>query len=195
MTTRTRRLWAVSLAGGLALVLGRSWPGPGEVPPADADVAPAKLIVPANEIVPLRTLAKQAIAREVAAGRRRLLEAATLFGALNRLPPALLKYPPPGTINPDVPLPTTTEAECLCWQVVSWVRCVRQTRPGEADAVVARLVVEFEDVRRTRGLIQLPDPSAVESAEALIARIRASLTAPQRDALRQGRWPMAAVES
>src|SRR5688500_15756557 len=75
---------ALTLVGALAVVFG-----PQATEPADWG-RPAETEALAEgypETAVLRTQAKKLIAREVAAGRRSLVEAAALFGALNRLPP------------------------------------------------------------------------------------------------------------
>jgi hypothetical protein len=70
---------AVVLAAALPIVFCHRAPGPDQPPEPSSPEASA----PAPDIVTLRLAAKEQIAREVAAGRQPLVEAAALFGALN----------------------------------------------------------------------------------------------------------------
>jgi hypothetical protein len=181
--TRNQKLLAIPLAAGLALAVGGLRHCPSEPPPVIAVPDDSRLADPYPETVPLRVFAKRLIADDVAAGRRSLVEAAAMFGVLNRLPPALPDYPPAGVTNPDIPIPTSTADERLCWQVVSWVRSVLAPRPREADAAAARLAAEFRGVLRSGGVLRLPDPSSLESPAALMDRAREAQVAARRPPL------------
>jgi hypothetical protein len=119
----------------------------------------------------LRLLAKGRLTREVAAGRRPLLEAAALFRALDRRPPA----PADPAGMPAGSAGVLTAEARWCRQVLTWVAAL----PGPAapaEAVVARLEAEFAALRR-RGPIRLPDPSRLESADSLLDHARAEVAA------------------
>lgn len=117
--------------------------------------------------------AKLAIVREVIAGRRRLPEAAALFGELNRLPPAVRDMPPDLDADPTIAIPKNTTTGRLCRQVVFWARAVaRSETPGRAAAVVARLEAEYRDAQDERGDVPLPDPASLEPVSELLDRGR-----------------------
>src|SRR5437764_14490373 len=79
------KLMVLPFVGLAALALVCS-PQPGALPPpAETDPEAKALAEPIPDI--LRALLKNRLAHEVANGRRSLLEAAALFGALNELPP------------------------------------------------------------------------------------------------------------
>lgn len=158
-------------AAGLFFALRPRPPEPDDPPDAD----PTEQL---SEVVHLRIQAKARIAREVIAGRRPLLEAAALFRELDRLPPvAEVQF---GWIPVRLPFPTRTEEEKYCRSVAVWVWTwsTNARTPGDdsaderAAAAVARLVAEFENERGRCGAIRLPDSSALESAAALIERVR-----------------------
>src|SRR5262249_9606431 len=135
------------------------------------------------DTIVLRQLAKNFVAREVAAGRRSLVEAAGLFEALNRLPPApppLPPYPNPRALL----LPGRTEAERLCPQAVVYLKVVlADGPPGELQAVLARLEAEFREELHRHGEIRLPDPSSLPPAQDVLEQVRKSLTAAERQAM------------
>jgi hypothetical protein len=135
------------------------------------------------EMLALRPLAKQLIAREAAAGRRSLFEAAALFRELNRFTPAL-DVPLLGPYDSRIHLPRETDDEVLCCQVASYVLVALKDRPlGEADAAVARLETEFWEAKLADGVIRLPDRTALPPARELLEQARAALTAAERRAL------------
>jgi hypothetical protein len=151
------------------------WPEPGgPPPPAEADPEAA---APVPDIVPLRLRAKDALSREVAAGRRSLVEAAALFRELNRLPPEPTK---PSRVDPFLTIPADTEEGWLCRQVVEHVRVALHREPERAAAAVARLEAEFFAELQAHGTIRLPDPAALEPVHDLLERARARLAEKQR---------------
>ncbi len=127
-----------------------------------------------SEIVHLRIHAKGRIAREVADGRRSLWDAAALFRELDRMPPAANRQLDP--IPFRQPTSIRTEDDQYCWSVIVWVWNSRRPNDvvGEerAKAAIARLTAVFED-ELCRGAVRLPDPSALESVEALMTHARA----------------------
>jgi WD40 repeat protein len=164
-----RRLLALGAIVAVAAVLALDRRRPDPSPAAEG-----ALVEQRSQAVTLRTLAKDLIAREVAAGRRPLLEAAALFGALNRLPPAQRACPPVEPTDPYLGIPAGSEEEWLCRQVVLYVRAeARQSGPpGRAETAVARLEAEFRAELHARGAIRLPDAPPLEP---LLARARQAL--------------------
>jgi hypothetical protein len=126
----------------------------------------------------VRIMAKHLVAGEAAAGRRPLAEAAALFGALDRLPPAA---PDPASVPPYGG--RRGDGERLCRQVIDWAAPLpgRPAPPGAAETVT-RLEREFEALRRA-GPVRLPDPDTLESVEALLARTKEALTPAERRAV------------
>jgi hypothetical protein len=130
--------------------------------------------------VALRVLAKQGLARQVAAGRRPLLEAAALFRELDRLPPVAGAPWFDATIDPPIAIPGRTEDERRCQQVLLYVRAAfnyGDVKCPEAERPVAD---EFFRILRERGVIQLPSPESLESARNILAWTRAGMTDPRR---------------
>jgi hypothetical protein len=117
----------VVFVGGLTEVASRLWPGDEEIGQ------------PCPEVAPLRILAKDQIAREVGEGRRSLLEAAKLFGQLNKLDPAMTRVT---EVASSVGIPADTEEACLCRQVVAYV-LHQKPDPSRAAVAMARLDAEF----------------------------------------------------
>jgi RNA polymerase sigma factor (TIGR02999 family) len=152
---------AVALAGSLAVVYGPPLPRP--VQSRDAATLNVCLLVSAPEFLIPRADVRGRLAHEVVDGRRSLLEAAALFGELNRLPPAMdimrARFYSP------VAIPADAEEERLCRQVVEHVRAVLEEEPVRAAAATARLEAEFFAELRAHGAIRLPDPSALEPVE------------------------------
>src|SRR5262245_31685215 len=139
MKIRPVQLLAIALAGFVTYTLvGRS-PGPDilirlratEEGAADA----TETTLP--EVMALRPLAKAIRARDVAAGRRSLAEAAALFGALDRLPPE----PTKSHQFPAGAAPAAAEEQLLCQQVIIWVEYLLQAdrSPDQVRAVIAPL--------------------------------------------------------
>jgi len=118
--------------------------------------------------------AKGLITQEVIQGRQPLLDAAALFGALNRLSPDPRGLWVSDVDNSQWRFPAGTDEEKLCRQVVAWVS--HRTLPDQADAVVARLAAEYRWELHTRGAIGLPDPAGLEPVQELLARVRKGLT-------------------
>lgn len=129
----------------------------------------------------LRHFAKALIADEVIGGRRPLLEAAALFGALNRLPPEPLPLSV-ADVDPSLwRIPARTDEERLCRQVVAWVS--HRTPRDQADAAVARLAAEYRWEVHAQGAIRLPDLASLEWPHELLARVRKSLSETERKCL------------
>jgi hypothetical protein len=146
-------------------------------PPPEPDPEAAALAAPWPDVVPLRLVAKQLLARAVADGRRSLGEAAALFRELNRLPPA--RGQPPEIVT-HVHIPMDTEAGWLCRQVAEHVHGALREEPERAAAVVARLEAEFFAEWGASGAIRLPDPASLEPVEELLRQARARLAEQQR---------------
>jgi hypothetical protein len=176
MRASPRKFLALTLAGFVAFALLGRTPGP-EAPPPPAGEAD-----PLPEGLALRLRAKQQLAREVVAGRRPLVEAAALFGALNRLPPAAAEPARADAYVSALRVPVRTDEERLCRQVVEWVHrlLLREASPERADEVVARLEAEFLRERRAHGAVRLPDPATLEPVEDLLAQARAWIAEHER---------------
>jgi hypothetical protein len=165
---------ALTLAAAGAVVCHPRAPEPDEpdTPPQAEVFRPL-----APETTALRIHVKHQIAREVAAGRRPLVEAAALFGALNRLPPESIEPPLLDRIDASLRLPRNTDEERLCWLVIAQVKAVlRDEPPDRVAAVVARLAAEFREELRQHGVLRLPDPSTLPSAQELLERARKAMT-------------------
>jgi hypothetical protein len=175
------KLFALALAlGGVVTALTGLWlPEPDDaalpdLPCVEAAGGPSS---PSAVIV----VAKKLVARDVAVGRRSLLEAAALFRDLPRRPAELT--PPPSLEGRDWgrDLPAETEEERLCLRVIGVVRVVLAEQPDVArlKATVARLEGEFWTAICEHGAIRLPDvpPEAVET---LLERAK--------EALRTAKW-------
>jgi hypothetical protein len=175
MRRLSRRFVGLLLVTALALTLGRRPGDAAEPPPADDAPPFVEYHGPSPVAIEVRLRAKRAIALDVAAGRRRLVEAAALFGALNRQPPALTEPPVEVYRNKFVPIPARTAEERLCWQVACWVHNehYRSRRMTRVSAVLRRLAAEFEEELRTRGQIRLPELSTLEPVEEVLRRAEA----------------------
>jgi hypothetical protein len=142
------KLFALTLAlGGVVTVLtGRREPEPDAAGPPDPPWAetPGGPSSPVVEFVRARGL----LAREVAAGRRSLREAAGLVRDLRRRYPGL---PRPSLEARDWSqhLPAITNEERLCLEVILCVRVVDGDPPDAArvEAVTTRLEGEFRTAR------------------------------------------------
>ena len=144
---------ALALALGALAAAASTLPRrPPEPPPAEAEATATAWI----ETATLRAIAKDRITAEVMAGRLTLLQAAALFGELNRVPPA--------------PRPQSG-AEELCRQVIAYAEGEARGGAGET-AAAARLQKELEGLL-AEGPLRLPAPSA--RAEALLEQARARL--------------------
>ena len=170
---------AVLIAVALPVAFCRRAPGP-DAPPGPARIEVLEEGQP--ETAALRVIAKEQIARAAAAGRRSLVESAALFGALNRLPPAVAE-PPPGWYDSSLPIPADTEADRLCRQVVAWVRVALHDEPDRAAAAVARLEAEYFEELCERGAVRLPDPSSLTPVQELLEQARTGTTEPPRRAV------------
>jgi hypothetical protein len=155
MTVRSAQCLVLALAGAsAAVVLGRL-PAPPGGPLETRHMVRLGGGLPRTTL--LRPVAKDLVAREAAAGRRSLAEAAALFGALDRLPPALspaAPAPPGGRPEWDE---CRTDEERLCWRVIDRAtELLEREAPAGAPAAVARLAAEFRALRRG-GTIRLPE--------------------------------------
>jgi hypothetical protein len=157
---------------GLAALAFVCRPQPGRRPPLpEIDPEAEALAEGLPETAILRAIVKDQIAREVAAGRRALLEAAALFRELNKLPPAPAK---PTRIDPFLGIPADTEAGWLCREVAEHVRVALHREPDQAAAAVARLEAEFFQELRACGAVRLPAPPP-GSVEELLRQARARI--------------------
>jgi hypothetical protein len=173
MRVSPRLFLAAALPGALAVVYCRPAPEPAVVE------RPSEAARPFPEAVRLRAIAKWLVARDAAAGRRTLVEAAALFRELNRLPPAAatsewFEDPPP-------PVPLDTEEERLCAHVLAHVHIALRGDPAAQAAAVARLAAEFREEVRRRGAIRLPDPSALTPVSEVLERARAWQADPEHN--------------
>ena len=169
---------ALILFGALAVVFGPQ--ATERVPRAETETFAETL----SETAALRTCAKQRIAREAADGRRSLVEAAALFGALNRFPPETPALSLLDTHHWALSAPVHTEDERLCRQVVQWVSGFWLSEgPEYAAAAVARLNAEFREELCRHGAIRLPDPSGLPTAQELLEQARVAMSASERKAL------------
>jgi hypothetical protein len=173
------KLFALALVvGGVVIALtGFLLPEPDDVAPPDLPWAEAAGQSSPADVV---GFAKKLVARDVAVGRRSLLEAAALFRDLPRLPSGLT---PPSVDGRDwgQDLPAETEEERLCIRVIGLVRGVLWEQPDVARlaAAQARLESEFWAAICEQGVICLPDvpPAAIE---ALLEQAREALRTSPR---------------
>jgi hypothetical protein len=155
---------AVAL-GGVVTALTGLWStepddaAPPDLPWADADGSPSS----PGEVV---WLAKRLVARDVAIGRRSLLEAAALF---RDLPKWSVSLATPFVEGRDwgQDLLAETEEERLCIRVIGFGRAVLWEQPDVArlEAAQTRLEGEFWGAICEQGAIRLPDvsPAAIEA--------------------------------
>jgi hypothetical protein len=111
------------------------------------------------EVRSVRVCVKLRLARDVAAGRLSLWEAAALFGALNRQQP-----PPVLVVEPNSSVPA---AELLCSEVIKLVDFVLLEHPAEQTATVAQLEAELRWAQDQPGGVWLSEPSAAQVGELL----------------------------
>jgi hypothetical protein len=135
-------------------------------------------IVP--DIVRLRMAAMARLARDVADGRRTLLEVAALFAALDRVEPAVPLVLPEKVGEPEIPIPTRTPDELYCWRVARWVYGLAPAHPGGNAAAVARAAAEVRATIATRGEIRLAHEAGAASVESLLQSARAELDVQTR---------------
>jgi hypothetical protein len=180
------KLFALALAlGAVVTALTGLWlPEPDDAAPPDLPWSEAAGPSSPAAVV---GLVKLLVARDVAVGRRSLLEAAALFRDLPRLPP--------GQTSPSVEgrdwgrdLRAETEEERLCIRVIGFVRGVLWEQPDVArlEAAQTRLEAEFWSAICEQGTIRLPDvpPAAIE---ALLKQAREALRTSPRGAARSPR--------
>jgi hypothetical protein len=134
---------------------------------------------PVLETIRLRLLAKDLLVKELLSGRLTLFEAAALFRELDAMPPRAVYSTSPDP-DPPIRLACPTEEERYCLRVITFARgALRNPRPGRAEIVTERLVVEFEAERCLVGAIRLPDPGSLEPIHGLLQRCaHAGLSAP-----------------
>jgi hypothetical protein len=185
MRTTPRALLAVIVAASLAVVFVRCPTRPIDpLPFPDGDPEARARAAGYPDLVPLRSQAKEVVAREVIAGRRSLLQAAALFRELDRLPPGPFDLARLDGADAAAPIPGRTDDERYCRHVLAWVRTIlNDAPPGRTEATVAQLGAEFHDVLRREGTVRLPDPSTLEPVDELLKRAWAELPAAQQQAL------------
>jgi hypothetical protein len=169
------KIMVLAFASASACAVTCKGPG-GQVAPSPPEARTQAGDSSADQIaaIRLRSAAKFQLAREVAAGRRTLEEAAALFCELDRLPPAA--GPAVADLfNVDVPVAARTAAERACRQVINFVSVAV---PGEAGAAAeARLVAHYRAEVARRGTVRLPDPAALTPVRELLDQARAALAA------------------
>jgi hypothetical protein len=174
------KLFALTLAlGGVVTILtGRRESAPDTAAPPDSPWAEAPG-GPSTSVLEF-VYARNRLARDVAAGRRSLRQAAGLVRDLRR------RYPGMPRLSLEARdwsrhLPAGTEEERLYLEVIWCVRVVDGDPPDAArlEAVTARLEGEFWEARCAHGAIELPEvpPAAVE---ALLEQARAAERAVRR---------------
>ena len=169
----------LGLAAAVAAVFAPCGSGPGE---SCTEPTIVTVVQPPPESAVLRTLARRRIARDAAAGRRSLVEAAALFHVLN------LSGDVPARFPDDHPWALAsschTDEERLCRQVVQWVDTLQRLEPRDSDAAaVARLNAEFQEELRRHGAIRLPDLTGSPTAGELLETFRATMTDTERRTL------------
>jgi hypothetical protein len=131
----------------------------------DPDLCPNPAATRDAEAAAVRVTAKFELARDVAAGRRTLTEAAALVAALNRQAPE-----PKSVAAAELAL---TREERPYREVIDWVVVALATNPAEQAAALDRLETELRQLRPGEGPLPEPDPAAVDE---LLARARERLT-------------------
>jgi len=126
-------LAVISFAASITVILSQS---PSE---SDEPVQPLSSAAErqAFELVLLRTTAKYRIARDVIAGRLSLVQAAALFGALNRVSPQWQSG------NYRFRFPQDTDEELLYRQVLGYVSCELDERPDCRKAAMPRSEADY----------------------------------------------------
>jgi hypothetical protein len=179
MRASPRKFLAVALAVALPVAYCRHPSKP------DAPSPPGEAAPPAAEGPDLLAghRARARLARDAAAGRRTLAEAAALFRELNRRPPEVMAPAQAVPGDPPLTIPLDTEEGRLCRQVIVHAyHALHEEAPGRADAAVARLEAEFFAERRAHGTIRLPDPATLEPVEELLQQARAWIAEHERRA-------------
>ncbi len=168
------------LAASLAFILGPCPPdSDGAIHPLPSEAKGQA--VPG--ILPLRIGAKNHIVDEVITGRLSLVQAAALFGALNRLPPHSMKTPLSDLCTVHLRFPAHTDEEWLCQQVLGWVGWALAEEQDRREATLARLEAEFKEELGTEGTVRLPDPLTLVPVQKLLEQAREEL---QRSRLSDG---------
>lgn len=127
------------------------------------------------EILTLRIDAKDRIAKQVIAGQLSLIQAAALFGALNRLSPQSVEPPRSDLHASRLGFPAHTDDERLCQQVVLWVDAELAEATDVREATLLRLKAEFQEELRKEGRVRLPDPLTLVSVQELLGRAQSEL--------------------
>ena len=168
---------ALAVAATVAAVFAPHSPEP--VQP-DKPSAIESVAGPVPDTVALRGWAKYQIAGEVAAGRRRLLDAAALYCELNQLPP-VVNLSLQDADNAPWRDPVRTNEEMLCRQVMTWVeqQLIREA-PDGVGRVLDRLEAEFREALREQGAIRLPGRPSPSAVREVLEQARARMTAAQR---------------
>jgi hypothetical protein len=130
-----------------------TWTSPG-LAAADPETERSRRLDEQLRIVHRRFLEQQWLARDVAAGRLGLVEAAAGYRDLTADDPSF---------NGEVfrrAYPGGSDEERYCRQVIAFVRVTLHEQPGPDRAVVGRLEAELQD-RLERGDLSLPGPDDV----------------------------------
>jgi hypothetical protein len=133
-----------------------------------------------NDALSLRIVAKSRIARNVVAGRFSLLQAAALFGALNKVPAQSAKLSVLDTQASRLGIRPRADEERLCRQVIDYVASELTGDPDRQAIAVAHLEAVFMDEMHRQGAIQLPDACCLISVEQLLEEAGAELSEQQQ---------------
>jgi hypothetical protein len=186
MTRFARLFLAAVMALSVVSAFVRRSPEPLEVPDGrKSEAGPGAIGEALPEVAFLRRFAKDFVAGEVVEGRRSAVEAAAVFRELDRLRPT-----PEEILQPAggaIPIP---DEERYRQQVINWVSAFLPEEPRHrAEAVLARVEAEFREASRETGALQLPAVAGLEPVEQLLARVKSTLTAAQRNVLPHARRP------
>jgi hypothetical protein len=187
MTVSPHKVLVVVLVVALPVAFGRRPTGPDELPSAGAGMPPAADWPDRLAVI----VARERVARDAAAGRRPLREAAALFRELNRRPTGTAAPDHPDPDGPPLAIPLDTEEGRLCLQVVQCAYfALRDESLGRAAEAAARLEAEYCAERRARGAVRLPDPASLEPVERLLEQARAWVAEHERRTTRNGSRPV-----
>lgn len=116
----------------------------------------------------LRLVARQQIAQQVIDGRYNLLEAASMYHALNQVAPAVKPFPVDQSTFP-VQIPVDSDEGILCVHVISCVHSILQHDSARAANVLFALERQFHEALYLHGSIRLPEPSTLPRVAELLA--------------------------